>query len=301
VPRHQLTSLDTGLIARARQLLSDSIQAKLVTPAQLISIAQVDNALARLPRATDAGVISISIVGPRHNHGDIETHFAWTVSTEGEAIILRCGGYFSRPSTGGDSFTTLSWASSPGDAPQLEDYREELQIVPNLESLMTGVPDLLSKRGGYRLTVEDEGNRWLEDDSESEESEETNLEAEDLPDSDDTIQATGWSMDPVDELEQRAAFIVDVNEVNSRDAEFAHGIDQCGSCRCELSQRGFAVDARMKGQLLWGNFCIACFLRDCEGIGWGKGQLYAKQPDGEWRLVAGFEEQPTSSGVSLGG
>jgi hypothetical protein len=38
----------------------------------------------------------------------------------------------------------------------------------------------------------------------------------------------------------------------------------------------------------WANMCADCFNDRSVGIGWGKGQLYARQPNGDWRLVAGF-------------
>ena len=37
------------------------------------------------------------------------------------------------------------------------------------------------------------------------------------------------------------------------------------------------------------NMCASCFELKGSGIGWGRGQLYAKQADGTWRLVAGFQ------------
>jgi hypothetical protein len=254
MPRHPLSSLDTVLVARARQLLLDSIHARLVTPAQLISVANVANALARLPLATDAGVICISVIGPRHLHGEIETRFSWKVSVESEMIVLGCGGHFYRPSTGGDSFTTLYWESNPGETPDLRDYRDELRIVPNIEFLMDGLPDILTAPEGYRLTVEDENNPWLEEELDELEVEESE---DDEPDDAEPVKEMargGWSISPVDEIELRLAATVEANVVNGRQPAFACGIDQCGSCDCDLSQRGMLVDGRLKGQVMWGNF-----------------------------------------------
>jgi hypothetical protein len=37
--------------------------------------------------------------------------------------------------------------------------------------------------------------------------------------------------------------------------------------------------------------CVDCFNDRGVGIGFGKGQLYARQPNGDWRLVAGFQPE----------
>jgi hypothetical protein len=41
--------------------------------------------------------------------------------------------------------------------------------------------------------------------------------------------------------------------------------------------------------------CAECFFEEAEGIGWGNGQVYQRQPDGGWLMVAGFrpeDQQP---------
>jgi hypothetical protein len=98
-----------------------------------------------------------------------------------------------------------------------------------------------------------------------------------------------WMIAPVNDKERLIADIVDPAEVNANEPAYAFGVDNCGGCQTDLSRQGLVVDGKMKGQIMWGYFCIPCFLELCEGIGWGKGQLYAKQPSGSWRLVAGFE------------
>jgi hypothetical protein len=97
-----------------------------------------------------------------------------------------------------------------------------------------------------------------------------------------------WLISPIDDAEKVIAATFETAEVDRREANYAFGVEECGACQCDLASRGLAVDGALKGQGMWGYFCIPCFLRECEGIGWGKGQLYARQPSGEWRLVAGF-------------
>jgi hypothetical protein len=106
--------------------------------------------------------------------------------------------------------------------------------------------------------------------------------------SSDNEKRSAWVVRPVDDDERMIAGSIDTGEVNGQEPNYALDVHECGSCQCDLTTRGLAVDGALKGQGIWGYFCIPCFLRECEGIGWGKGQLYARQPSGDWRLVAGF-------------
>jgi hypothetical protein len=41
--------------------------------------------------------------------------------------------------------------------------------------------------------------------------------------------------------------------------------------------------------------CAERFFEEVEGIAWGNGQVYQRQPDGGWLMVAGFrpeDQQP---------
>ena len=42
---------------------------------------------------------------------------------------------------------------------------------------------------------------------------------------------------------------------------------------------------------MWANRCAACFDSKGAGIGWTQGQRYARQPNGDWRMVAGFPQE----------
>ena len=88
-------------------------------------------------------------------------------------------------------------------------------------------------------------------------------------------------MTPGDALEKMLAATVDASEVDGSEPQAADDIEKCDFCGCTLSARGLFVDGRLGGQLMWGNMCAQCFVENGEGIGWGKGQLYARQPDGK--------------------
>lgn len=65
-------------------------------------------------------------------------------------------------------------------------------------------------------------------------------------------------------------------------------VDSCGVCGGDLGRRGLVVDGRLRGELIWAYPCASCFPAQGEGLGPGDAQLYARQPDGRWRMVAGW-------------
>ena len=101
-------------------------------------------------------------------------------------------------------------------------------------------------------------------------------------------QGASWVISPVDEFEERLATIANPAEINSRDPVFRVSSNDCDICGCKLQSRGLWIDGRVGGNLKWANMCADCFNDRGVGIGSGKGQLYARQPNGDWRLVAGF-------------
>lgn len=63
--------------------------------------------------------------------------------------------------------------------------------------------------------------------------------------------------------------------------------EHCDVCEHQIHTR-FFVDGHMGGGM-WSNMCANCFTREGQGIGWGIGQLFWKQPDGSWRMIAGHD------------
>ena len=104
----------------------------------------------------------------------------------------------------------------------------------------------------------------------------------------DGNQCARWLVAPVDAEENRLAAKIDPSEVDVRAAQYAYNVRDCDFCGCPLALRGLFVDGRLRGEIMWGNMCAACFARRGEGIGCGNGQIYARQPDGQWLLVAGW-------------
>jgi hypothetical protein len=101
-------------------------------------------------------------------------------------------------------------------------------------------------------------------------------------------QGVSWVISPVDEFEARLATIANPAEINSRDPVIRVPSNDCDICGCRLQARGLWIDGRVRGGLKWANMCADCFNDRGAGIGGGKGLLYARQPNGDWRLVAGW-------------
>ncbi len=73
----------------------------------------------------------------------------------------------------------------------------------------------------------------------------------------------------------------------------------CNLCGTSLMQHSFLVDGEAKdtpqtsvpghrsvGQ--WAYMCGACFVKRGVGVGWGTGQLYRRNAEKVWIMVAGF-------------
>ena len=77
-----------------------------------------------------------------------------------------------------------------------------------------------------------------------------------------------------------------VGEVHAPEFHF-HPPEKCDVCGGGLSGRSFFVDGRVADGD-WRDMCSQCFFLKGGRIGPGKGQLYQRQTDGRWLLVAGF-------------
>ncbi len=284
-----LSPQDGSLIAAAQSLLSKVAQAPSLHPAQLVSVAKLQHALGRLPKVTDLSYIRVSVSSPRRMFSDIETWHWWDVVVEDDTLRLSSGGHYYHPKSGGDSFTTMTWDAQPGEESELSDNTADLAMVPDLRTYADGVASVDFSAGGYSIEVTDSDNPLLDDmgdddDDEAgdEEDEETDNEEE------ETVERVEYTVTPVDAAEAALAQRINEAEVHSHEADYAAGADTCDFCQCQLDTRGLYVDGMTRADMSWANMCVPCFNVRGADLGWGKGQLYARQPNGDWRLVVGF-------------
>jgi len=290
--RYEFNSRDRALLQAAATLLKKVAEAATTRPAQLVSVAKLQHVLSALPKPTSGLKVSVSVASPRGKFGDIETMHWWEVGVEEDRLSITSGGHYYDPSTGGDTFTTMTWEAIPEEPAEFSDYRGSLWMVPDVRSFPEGVASIDFNSGVYSVEITDDDNPLLEegDDSEEEEIEDDEEEAGDDADVDeaDEEESEHWSIHPVDAVEKKLAAIVNSDQVDANEPVYAYGAQNCDFCGCALDGRGLYVDGRLHGRLMWGNMCAACFGRCGQGIGWGIGQLFARQPDGKWRMVAGW-------------
>jgi len=180
---YQFDAKDRTLLQAATTLLNKVAEAKATKPAEVVSLAKLQHALSLLPRVPSDIEVTVSVSSPRRNFGEIETWHWWEVAFEGERLSISSGGHFYRSSTGGDSFTTMSWAAIPEEASQLDDYRESLWMVPDVRSFPDGVASIDFAVGGYTVEVTDEDNAMLgEDESDVEEELDAETDTEPVED-----------------------------------------------------------------------------------------------------------------------
>lgn len=64
----------------------------------------------------------------------------------------------------------------------------------------------------------------------------------------------------------------------------------CDLCVTPIDDRQWFVEGQM-GEGTWASMCPKCFFEQGHSIGWGRGQLYWKIDDHQWRLVSGGDPE----------
>ena len=277
--KYEFNQHDRVIVNAAIKLIDKLTCAMVLSPAQRISVAKMQLFLSRLPRVTDDLELTVSVTAPRNYFGEIETRQYWTISVEEGQLNISGSGHFYRPSTGGDSFPSFRWAIASGMESEFIDYTERLSIVPDIEPFEVFVEQIDFADPGYEVEIEDQENSFLDEDDDEEEEEEEEEEEPATP---------PLLVMPTDEFERKLASNINARDVSSRDAEFAYGIKSCHLCGCSLEAKGLFVDGSLRTNKGTANMCAKCFYQDGKGLGWGVGQLYARQASGSWRLVYGF-------------
>jgi hypothetical protein len=161
--RYQFDAEDRALLRSAAAFLKKVSEAKTTTPAEMASIAKVQQVLSLLPRVPSDFEVTVSVSSPRRRFDEIETWHWWEVAVEGERLSISSGGHFYRPSTGGDTFTTMTWAAVPDAPSELEDHSASLWMVPDVQAFPDGVASIDLNIEGYKVEVTDEDNPLLDD------------------------------------------------------------------------------------------------------------------------------------------
>ena len=257
------------------KLASSSI---LDTPQKRIVIGKIFGVLQRLPNVTLGEYLRLDLTGPHRNFGKHEIYHFWTIELHDDgALRISSGGHFYRPETGGDTFSCMSWEVAPRLQPIYEDYLDSLRIVDDADTFEKEIRRMKINEGGYEIVVEDSSVEDWQSNTPAEEADTEDARTDDTP--------------PFIVAEQALAKYSDISEGRKREDYHHNPPETCDICGCALNERNLFVDGRLKGSLGWANMCAECFRRKGEGIGWGEGQLFAKQSNGEWLLTGGFESK----------
>lgn len=286
---YDLGEFDRGVVAAAQQLLLKLIKSGLLDQGQAATVAKLLFGMSRIPYPADPFGAKVCITSPRRRFGDVETFHWWDIEYENGVWSIQSAGHFYRPSTGGDSFKNMAWYAAPEEPAMYEDHLDQLWMVPDARSFEDAVDEIDFSEDGYEIEISDEDS-----DQESGESDDVADDSVGYLANSDEVESDDEPLPPLQIVPRRAdevklAEAIDQQAVESFPARHAYGAENCDECGISLDECGLYIDGRTRGTGQWSNMCAACFARCGEGIGWGIGQLYARQIDDQWRLVAGFE------------
>lgn len=305
-----LAADDRRVLAALQGMLGRLSRSALPSPAQLITVAKAMHVLQRVPEASAEHTLSVLVTGPRRKFGQHEIYHWWQLEIQGRYIAIQAGGHFWRPETGGDSFLAFCWSASPGEESSSQDFLHNLRIVDDAAPFAIEVNAVDFGEDGYTLEVTDENNPALdegdgaseevEDDDDDEgfieetEGESSEEAAPSAPPtfSPETIQSLLEDTTPA---ERQLLAKVDWNAASRFSEAFAARPGSCDECGVDLRGHRLYVDARYRGEIMWGNLCAECFALKGEGIGWGAGQLYVRLPDDRWILAAGGKNEDSEA------
>ena len=144
-----------------------------IRPAQMVTLAKLHHVLTRLPLVCDSVVASVSVCSPRSRFGEIETYHWWDFEVKRDLLKISSGGHFYDPTTGGDTFTSMTWDAVPVHPPEFHDFSESLGVVPDLRPFLEGVEAFDFTSRDYKIEILDSDNPLLEEGLEEDEHDES--------------------------------------------------------------------------------------------------------------------------------
>ncbi len=125
------------------------------TAKERICVGKMFQVLQDLPAVRRNEELRILLSGPTRLYGSHQINHAWTIELlEDGTLRIDAGGYFSRPESGGDSFTTYIWEIGPGCEPEEHDLSQAHQIVDDADTFVNEVCKIDINEGGYSLEVD---------------------------------------------------------------------------------------------------------------------------------------------------
>lgn len=187
-----LGARDRALLAAASAMLAKLAASGVLRPAEVVSVAKLQHVISRLPRVTSGVEVRVDVKGPWRRSGDIKARHWWAVSVDDGELAIESGGWLQMPSTGGETFRTMTWEALPGETAELDDYRDHLAIVPGVQSFPIAVDTMDFTTGDYTASVDDPDNLLLQDPDDGEEGTVTSEAGTPAPDGNGD-----WASQPV--------------------------------------------------------------------------------------------------------
>lgn len=161
------SSEDNDIVSATKQLLWKTARSEIITARELEVVARILQVFEVLPSVVADLELQLQVTGPRRTFGSHEIYHWWNIEVENGSLCVTSQGHFYRPETGGDTFTSMIWRAFPGFATEHSNYMDTLLIVDDAQPFDLEVQDIDFARGGYSLTVFENGEE-LEDDSSDE-------------------------------------------------------------------------------------------------------------------------------------
>lgn len=170
---------DREVVGLAMSLLAKIWQSKLVPEAQKPVLVTMVSMLDHMSEVVNDSLnASITLTGPRRTFGDHEIYHHWTVEASEGEVRVDAGGYFYRPATGGDAFTSFMWVAIPGSITDCRDFSEHLRIVDDAQQFGTEVLGLDLSQPGFSVRIEVDGEVVVDDDEEEVDDEDESYDDE---------------------------------------------------------------------------------------------------------------------------
>ena len=161
------SSDDNDIISATKQLLWKTARSEIINAGERVVVARILDVFEALPSVVADLYLQLQVTGPRRSFGSHEIYHWWEIEVENGSLCISSGGDFYRPETGGDSFTSISWRAVPGFATEHNDYMDTLSLVDDAQPFDLEVRDIDFAKGGYSLTVFENGEE-LDDGSSDE-------------------------------------------------------------------------------------------------------------------------------------
>lgn len=261
---YRVSRADGQTIEAAKLLLWKTVRSRLVTPDDLMALARALKVLQELPAVSAPEKVSIELGGPAKRYEQKEVFPWWTITVDGTAISISSGVRHGGASADGEIELAFHWSIKPESESTARGVLAELGVYDEDIGFPAQVREIHLEEAGYRLRI-------------------TSAEAE---------------AERREKTEQPAAGVDESEVAISRHADFGKAAEKpqfhfsspqrCNLCGIDLTVRSFFVDGQVGHSGEWRDMCSQCFFAKGAKIGWGKGQLYQRQPDGRWLLVGGF-------------